>query len=95
MLVALIVGAYARAPCGDPSICYCFPDLVTVTCQGQNVTILRTFPKDVSTTVFLDAIATNITELPVLRHWSKLEWLTLTGNRYLSCNTHEKVPEKV
>ena len=96
VLVTLIVGAYARATCGDRPLCYCFPDLGTVKCKGQNVTFSPTFPEDVvSTTAFLNVIDTNITEMPPLKHWSKLEWITQGITTYPDCNLHENVPEEV
>ena len=47
LLVVLFVGVNARVPCGEPPVCFCFPDSGTLKCRGENVTFLPVFPENI------------------------------------------------
>lgn len=86
LFLAFIASAVGM-PCGIPQVCNCIHDLRLVTCYGKNISKLPTFSNEMkASALFLDIINTNITELPSLKPWSSLEWVTLRGNLHLSCD---------
>ena len=94
MLVVVFItllGVVIGKPCGVPRVCNCVHDLGMLTCFGENITEFPKFSSGVKlSTLFLDIINTNITELPSLKDWSSLEWVTLKRNEYLSCDVIHK-----
>ena len=85
--IAYLLDTVLAGPCGTPPVCQCQPDLGIVLCSGMNVIGIPSFPEEVtSSALFLDVVSTNIMEMPSLNEWTKLEWVTLKGNRRFDCN---------
>ena len=86
-VIICVLGTALAEPCGTPPVCLCQLDLGIILCAGMNINQIPTFSDEVKNdTLFLDILSTNITEMPSLKEWPSLEWVTLKENSKLDCN---------
>ena len=86
-MLLFVIGTALAEPCGTPPVCLCQLDLEIILCAGMNINQIPTFSDEVKKgTLFLDTLSTNITELPSLKEWSSLKWVTLRENSKLNFN---------
>ena len=86
-VIICVLGTALAEPCGMPPVCLCQLDLGIILCAGMNINQIPTFSDEVKNdALFLDILSTNITEMPSLKEWPTLEWVTFRENSKLDCN---------